>query len=846
MSALSIQPTFPIFTETNGQPLENGYIFLGAANLNPQTNPIAAFFNAALTIPAVQPIRTQNGYPVYQGTPARIYVNSDYSIQVQNKNGSMVYSAPAATERYSGVVVNGVNAQDVIYDPPFTNAVQTNVEAKLAQTVSVKDFGALGDGLTNDTTAMQDAVNAMAGVGAVFFPAGTYLGFVDVPDNTVLYGEGENSIIRLPTGANRAAIQSLDTSGGNDNVQIFRLCVDGNRNGQSNLIAHGINIDGACENWLVTQCKITNTFGHGLHGRGGGVPSNSTVADNIRVIDNYFFSCGNQSTGVNGRESIYFNQVRRGQILGNTIDGSGRQGIALEGSALQPTATREIIISSNIIRNSLAGGVDDEVNNGGEFIFTNNIILDCPGAGVRATGATGNTIVANNFIRNVGTGIDLQNVQTSGETSLLVENNIIDTVTGNGIFINSFSYVTVTGNSVRDVGGYGLRATGNPNISCKITNNTFDTTTDIGMLIARECESLQVSGNTITNPGTNAQVYPAFNLSALNATTLENLVCTNNAAIDTRGTPFMEYGFVFGNVQGASITGNSVVNAATGDVQWIGTNTEILEYGNQWDHSTFVVTGTYSPRLQSDTLGNNVSTWGVYGIASNNAEIARLELGLASTGNGASVVGFRGASSSLYDLRLYAYNSADVFLMQGFSTGHIGSGTDNTQTFGTAAFRWSDIFAVNPTIQTSDATEKQQIQELTEQESKVAIRLKGLLRTYKWNSAVKKKGDQARIHVGLTAQSVAEAFAAEGLNADQYSMFCRDTWYEHNGAIVPVNENGEYVDEWYEVDGNEYVPADNKPLPENAILKSQRYTPEQKTKLGVRYEQIYGFILASI
>jgi hypothetical protein len=106
MSALSIQPTYPIFTETDGQPLENGYIFIGAVNLNPIVNPIAAFFDAALTIPAVQPIRTLGGYPVYQGTPARLYVNSDYSIQVQNSKGSPVYSAPAATERYSRVVVD--------------------------------------------------------------------------------------------------------------------------------------------------------------------------------------------------------------------------------------------------------------------------------------------------------------------------------------------------------------------------------------------------------------------------------------------------------------------------------------------------------------------------------------------------------------------------------------------------------------------------------------------------------------------------------------------------------------------------------------------------------------------
>jgi hypothetical protein len=105
MSALSIQPTFPIFTETDGLPLENGYIWIGAANLDPQGNPINVYWDAALTIPAAQPIRTLNGYPSRNGTPGRLYVNSDYSIRVQNSKGSMVYSAPTATERYNGSVV---------------------------------------------------------------------------------------------------------------------------------------------------------------------------------------------------------------------------------------------------------------------------------------------------------------------------------------------------------------------------------------------------------------------------------------------------------------------------------------------------------------------------------------------------------------------------------------------------------------------------------------------------------------------------------------------------------------------------------------------------------------------
>ena len=196
MSVLSIQPTFPIFTETDGLPLENGYIWIGTKNLDPQGNPINVYWDAALTQPAGQPIRTINGYPSNSGTPARLYVNSDYSIRVQNNKGSLVYSAPAATERYGNII----NAEDVIYNPPFTNAVQTNVEAKLAQTVSVKDFGAVGDGVTDDSGAFNLAITyvANAGGGVIYAPSDTYK-----ISNTVIFCDNieidlQNSLIIGP------------------------------------------------------------------------------------------------------------------------------------------------------------------------------------------------------------------------------------------------------------------------------------------------------------------------------------------------------------------------------------------------------------------------------------------------------------------------------------------------------------------------------------------------------------------------------------------------------------------------------------------------------------------------
>lgn len=188
MSALSVQVPFPVFQDRDGQPLENGYVWIGTANLYPITNAVPVFFDAALTIPAAQPLRTINGYISNSGTPAQVYVDGEnYSILVQDSKGSMVYNFPDGT----GI---SPDACGVTYDPPFTGSVSYPVCEKLEQYVSVKDFGAVGDGVTNDAAAIQAAIDAAS---EVFFPEGDYL--VSTPivqsQRNILVGTGRGSRI---------------------------------------------------------------------------------------------------------------------------------------------------------------------------------------------------------------------------------------------------------------------------------------------------------------------------------------------------------------------------------------------------------------------------------------------------------------------------------------------------------------------------------------------------------------------------------------------------------------------------------------------------------------------------
>lgn len=71
-------------------------------------------------------------------------------------------------------------------------AINRPINAKLQEIVSVKDFGALGDGSTDDTTAFQNAVDS--GAGAVYVPQSTSyykVGDFNVPDGVKVFGEGQ-------------------------------------------------------------------------------------------------------------------------------------------------------------------------------------------------------------------------------------------------------------------------------------------------------------------------------------------------------------------------------------------------------------------------------------------------------------------------------------------------------------------------------------------------------------------------------------------------------------------------------------------------------------------------------
>jgi hypothetical protein len=245
MALTQVTGPYPIFTDLDGTPLDDGYLYIGAINDDPETNPIQVFWDSALTIPATQPIRTSNGYAYRNGSPALIYTGGAFSITIRNKREEFVLYSPVgygfdpaavsasvvkndftgdgvtvafvlsaspstilATNIFiNGVyqekdsytlsgntitfsiapplsssieiltnetgVINGGNANDISYTLTAPGATLQSVQTKLEQYVSVKDFGAVGDGVTDDLAAFEDAANSDT-ITQVLIPAGSY------------------------------------------------------------------------------------------------------------------------------------------------------------------------------------------------------------------------------------------------------------------------------------------------------------------------------------------------------------------------------------------------------------------------------------------------------------------------------------------------------------------------------------------------------------------------------------------------------------------------------------------------------------------------------------------------
>ena len=206
--------------------------------------------------------------------------------------------------------------------------------------------------------------------------------------------------------------------------------------------------------------------------------------------------------------------------------------------------------------------------------------------------------------------------------------------------------------------------------------------------------------------------------------------------------------------------------------------------------------------------------------------------------------------------RNYSGNGAGIHL-----TGSAVMPTDadgnwpSTPSLGHPSYRWGQIYSTSSSISTSDRTTKQDINEMTESEKKVAAKMVNLFRTYRVKDAVDEKGENARVHSGVVAQDLIEAFQGEGLDAHRYGLFCYDdvwmvdgkdelfeTVYMKNGDRNFVDENGVQREYTADDEGVEEVK-------EGTGIFADKDTPGAVATPGlysIRYEELLCFVVGGV
>ena len=124
---------------------------------------------------------------------------------------------------------------------PGLGAVTRTVDAKLLDVVSVKDFGAVGDGTTDDRAAIQAAINSAMTLGnAVYFPAGVYVMSTmgDTTNGAQIFGVLTNNVTLVGDGATIKCTSSTQVAfmfyfySGSYNINLEGLRFDANQKAQ--------------------------------------------------------------------------------------------------------------------------------------------------------------------------------------------------------------------------------------------------------------------------------------------------------------------------------------------------------------------------------------------------------------------------------------------------------------------------------------------------------------------------------------------------------------------------------------------------------------------------------------
>lgn len=259
-----------------------------------------------------------------------------------------------------------------------TGAVTRTPQNKMRDIVSVKDFGAVGNGVANDAPAIQNAITAAGYGGSVYFPKGTYAigATISVPPlsgaetSINFYGDGVGSIIRPLV----AMTQLFNVTGSDTQFDDLAFA------NTSGLSTHGLNISllssSAAFSSSINRCYFY-FFTDGLR----------LAGQNYDITENFF---QNNVNAVN-----FTNDGRNTFLDGNYVLG-GNTGFKFSKVLVQAEGLR---ITNNTILATAGSGAGISITDGLEILIAHNII-DQLGVGSPAIYMPGGTITRIKILDN--------------------------------------------------------------------------------------------------------------------------------------------------------------------------------------------------------------------------------------------------------------------------------------------------------------------------------------------------------------------------------------------------------------------------------------------------------------
>jgi hypothetical protein len=478
-----------------------------------------------------------------------------------------------------------VNSANTTFLQAGTGAVTRTVQAELRETVKVTQFGAVGDGIIDDTAAIALCAAACTAGKTMHFPQGTYLVSASTVDACVVLPQGVNLLMErgawLKT--NSTGVSLIAPLG--DNIIVANL--DGNGYPASG---------GVTGTWSRENIGIRSYFSAAIGlGAGNVVVCNSEVkncsygliahgAQNWRVYGNKIHrnKLSAQLWGFGTSGATPYN-CQYNIIDGNTFDDLGDYAVSFYQIGGYTAATgAHNIISNNICRNAnqRTNGYAYGVEAGDpayqySFVFANNIYETTIATGATTLGGitistTQDCIVIGNRLKaalgsNGDVGINARSAAGFKARRGLIANNSIEGFRGAGIRVDGHDNAVVRGNLLRNCGD---NSTSYPALTVALTDSST------GQVI---------EGNTLiidsTYPHYGAGT-PAIGCIVAAGKTVSNVTIRGNTIINPN-----DYGIYCAGLSGNLITGVNILNnsiVGTGDATFFQRYPIICDYVNQF------------------------------------------------------------------------------------------------------------------------------------------------------------------------------------------------------------------------------------------------------------------------